>query len=784
MINFRLSLRNILRSKTYLILNLIGLSIAFSVSFFIMSYIIREAVYNRNFDNYDRIVRPLTVKNQFGWTEPSVSYPLHLKLKNDIPGIEAAAIFRSIGSVRLQTGESSIRMRNGYSASSEILKILSPDFIFRTKDRFGEDPYSILISEGLAYKLFGNIPEPGSSLKASVNGKELIFTVDGVYKDFPATSSYKPELLASFDLMGYVFPEGSHFANFRDKWHMDVFRELVLLEESADFISVNERVAGLAEDVPYEIGYEFALQPMSKIHLHSSGLVNDGKKGDIKMVLLFAAVGLLILIIAISNYVILSIGSSSRRIPEISTRKIFGAKSFSVRAFILLESVLICMVSLPIAYLIYRIAFTGVEQLFNINMELTQINKLLVMLFVFFLALTTGLVSGSYLAGSLGRTSPIAFIKRFSSKTGGKLLYKSLVTVQIVIFVSLLSSSFIVLNQINYSKNHDPGFKSENLVKASFPSGLIKDFNSFRHELKKNPNIEELTFGGLLPPTVNAMVTIVKPMEGGEGIRVEGISADYNFIEVTRAEIIAGRDFNPELASDSSATIINETLAHRLGVNGYNINELTSPRNVIGIMKDIQIHSVREDIRPMTLRISKGRYISSMLARVIPGAEQSVKKTITSAFSKFDPAFLEVSAYDQIVKNMYGEEARLGTIVIVFGIIALIVAMLGVFGLSLFLSGEFVFDIAIMRVMGASGRSIIIMNTLKYLLFVIVGNVISIPLVIIIMNGWLQQFAFRVTITPWIFIAAFLLSSAIFILTTLSNTIRLANINPVDNLRQ
>jgi putative ABC transport system permease protein len=186
----------------------------------------------------------------------------------------------------------------------------------------------------------------------------------------------------------------------------------------------------------------------------------------------------------------------------------------------------------------------------------------------------------------------------------------------------------------------------------------------------------------------------------------------------------------------------------------------------------------------MTLRISKPQYISSFLARVTPGTEQSVKESIASTFREFDPEFFEVYTYGEIMKGMYEEEARFGTIVVVFGLIALVVAMLGVFGLSLFLSNELRFDTSIMRVFGASGSNIIVKNTSRYLLYVIAGNIISIPLVIIIMKQWLQEFAFKVSITPWVFIVAFFLSATVFIITTYFNTSRLANINPVDNLRQ
>ena len=235
MLNFILSIRNILRSKVYLVLNLLGLSIAFAISIFILSYVIRETSFNRSFENYRRIARPITIKKQFGWTEPSVSYPLHLKLLNDIPGIEAAAILRSVRSLNIAKGEESIRIRNGFYSTRDILRIFTPEFIFADTSRFCSDPGSVFISESFALKYFGEIPGPGKVIEATVGGRKESLIIDGVYKDFPVTSSFKPELLASFDLVKYEFPEGSFFHDFMDHWNKDIFKEYILLDKSADF---------------------------------------------------------------------------------------------------------------------------------------------------------------------------------------------------------------------------------------------------------------------------------------------------------------------------------------------------------------------------------------------------------------------------------------------------------------------------------------------------------------------------------------------------------------------
>ena len=186
----------------------------------------------------------------------------------------------------------------------------------------------------------------------------------------------------------------------------------------------------------------------------------------------------------------------------------------------------------------------------------------------------------------------------------------------------------------------------------------------------------------------------------------------------------------------------------------------------------------------MDLRISKPKYISSVLIKVFPGKESEVVNFLREKFSEYDPLYFEAASYEEIMKGMYGEEARFGTIVMVFGLIALLIAMLGVFGLSLFLSNELRFDTAIYKVYGASGQDVVKMNTWRYLAYIGLGNIIAVPLVVILMNRWLQQFAFRTGISAWIFLVTLLLSALVFVSTTFLNTMRLAGANPIDNLRQ
>ena len=784
MINIRHSIRSLIRGKLYLSLNLVGLSIAFAISFFILSYILREYSTNRHFTNYKRIARVLTVKKTFGWTEPRASYPLHLALKNNIPGIEAATPLRRFRSFVIENDMDALRIRSAYAASSDFFKVFTPDIIFGDPSHFLEDPNSVVITKSLAERIFGELTVQGASLIVRLGSNRINMTVGGLIEDFPETSSIRPELIGSVDLLKYEFPEGSFFGDYIDAWQKDLFNEYILIRPDADFDNIVDAISSYPGELPEGYDYSFTLQPLKRVHLFSAEYTNDGVKGDIKFVILFGSVGLLILVIAISNYIILSIGSSNRRIPEISIRKIFGASASAIRRYVLLESILICLLSVPVAYLITIFSRVAVEDLFNIDMQLQGKAKFILLMLVALLVIFTGALSGAYLSSKLGKTSPLEVLGVKSPGGRGRYLYKILITVQIIIFVSLLSSAFVVLRQLNYSKNIDPGFNSENLIIGEFPSGSINDFDAFRYELKKNPNIIEVSFGGLMPPTQSAMVSVMRPPDGGQEIRFEGVSADFNFIDITGIEIIAGRSFDKRLASDSSAMLINETLAFNLGIDGNTYDTFERLPNIIGIVKDFQIHSVREDIPPLTIQISKPRYISGFMVKYRPGTMEEVIDFIEGVFKEIQPEYLTMLSYGEAVSNLYGKEARLGAIVSIAGTIALLVAMLGVFGLSLFLTNELKFDTAIYRVFGASSYKIIRKNMWRYMLYIGLGNIVSIPLVVIFMSKWLQQFAERISIGPWVFIASFLISAIVFLLTTMLNTLRLANINPVDNLRQ
>ena len=784
MINFRLSFRSVLRGRVYLFLNLTGLSIAFAISFFILSYIIREYSYDRNFENYERIARVLTVKKTFGWTEPSASYPLYSKISTEIPGVVASTITRRFRSYQVIKGEDILRIRSAYAITNDYFKIFTPDIIIGNPDQFLEDPGSVVITRSVAEKIFGKIPVIGAGIEVMLGADILNMTIGGVIEDIPQTSSFRPELIASFDLMKYEFPEGSYFAHYIDSWQMDNFRMFVLLDHNSEIFDIAGKINDLSSELPDQYDYDFSLQPLSKVHLFSTGFANDGNRGDIRFVLLFGSVGLLILIIAISNYIIISIGSSSRRIPEIATRKIFGAGSKTVGWYIIFESLLICMLSIPVAYLIASFSSETVKELFNISLDTGKERKYILIITSIIVILITGISSGIYLAGKLSRTSPLAALGSINGYGRGKILYKVLITMQIVIFVTLLSAAFIVLKQLNYSKNIDPGFDSSNLIIGEFQSGMVSDYNALRYELLKNPDIENITFGSVLPPTQSSMVSVMQPPDGGEEIRFEGVSTDFHFISTAGIEIIAGRNFDENIPSDSTARIINETMANKLGLDENNYGSFERFPNIIGIARNFQIHSIREEIPSISIGITRPRYINSFLARCRQGSEEDVIIYIEQILNTYKRDYLSVLSYDEAVSNMYGKEARFGTIVIVFGIIALLVAMLGVFGLSLFLTNEMKFDTAIYRVYGASSRKIINNNMRRYFIYIGLGNIISIPLVVIIMSKWLQQFAERITIGPLIFVASFLISAIVFISTTMLNTLRLANLNPVDNLRQ
>lgn len=783
MISIRLIFRNMLKNRLYLAINITGLSIAFAISSFILLYTIREISFDTVFKNRSRIYRLLTIKEGFNWTEPSISYPLCNKIKSDIPGVEAATVLRRFRSLSAIINNETTVIRSSYASTSDYFRIFTPAVISGDINLFLTQPFSAVITESLSERLFGRYLSPGEKIDLLISGEPVTLEIAGVIADFPETTSLRPELILPAEMLRYEFKAGSFFEDWMDRWEKDIFTGYVMAERSAAGNDITRRINLLADNLPDGFDYSFSLQPLTRVHLYSGSLVNDSRGGDIKLVTLFISVGALILLIAIFNYLLLSIGASVRRGNEIGVRKIFGAATRNIRVQILAESVTVSLFSLPPAYLLLLLFRGRVEDLFNVKMGITGGYNILLTVAVIILVIITGIASGSYLAYRLGGVSPLRILNLRRREKSGGALFRVLVTLQIIIFVTLLSCSWVMLRQIRFSRDMDPGFDSGSLLCVEFPSGMTNNYEILREKLLKRPVFYDITFGNILPPTRSAALTILKPDNGGEDIRVEGVSSDFSFLGTLGLEVIKGRPFNPLISSDSASFMINETLAGMLHYGEPGGQERWGKTEIIGVFRDFRLHSSKENIEPMTLSICEAKYLSSMIVRYNEESYEEAYKFIEETFSEYDPLYLSIRTFREAAEAMYGREARVGAIVIVFGIVALFLALLGVFGLSLFLSNERRYDTALYKVFGATGTEVVTKYTLGWLLFVFAGNLISIPLVIIIMNRWLEQFSVRVEMGPGMFIIALILSSAIFTLTTVINTSRLAGTDPVDNLR-
>ena len=467
MIEIRLIIRSIIRNKSSFIINVIGLSVSFAISLIILSYLTREFSYDRSITNLKRISRVITTREVRGWKEPNISYPMHNKIINDIPGIEAAAIIRDFSSLSITLHENNINVESGYGTTNDYFKVFTPKVILGNQEQFLSDPYSTVLTRSFAEKVYGKIPGIGTELEVNLRGEQLILHVSGIIEDFPETTTIRPEMLLSFTLMRYEFKEGTLMGDFWDRWDQNLFEEYILIEKTSYQKDIANRISLLEKSLPENIDCLFSLQPLCKVHLYSSGLVNTIKGGDIKLARLSILIGLLVLLLATTNFIILSIATIPRKTYQAAIQKIYGSIPFRIVMNIISESLIICIFSVLVAFLLMKVSAGKIEELFGISLGIISNKVFVYIVLVGLLVLCISIISGFYISRRVNNISPKDAIAIRTNSKKGNTFYKILIITQITIFVSLLSSSLLVNNQIRYSLKSDPGYNSKDLIKKA-----------------------------------------------------------------------------------------------------------------------------------------------------------------------------------------------------------------------------------------------------------------------------------------------------------------------------
>jgi putative ABC transport system permease protein len=765
------AVRNIVRNKGYSFINIFGLAIGIAGSLAIFLWISDEVSFDKFHTNAETIYRCYRQVIWNGETRFSetTSAPIGPAVAERTPGIkEYVRIFPTLLKMEYGTGSYSGR---GIYADSDFFNVFSFPLESGDMRTALEAPRSIVLTQKTATALFGRQNPIGRTLK---NG----LTVTGVAEDVPANSSIQFDFVLPFSYavqVGLVEP---------DEWWSFGYDTYFLLDKNADVNKISDQIKDMYKDVDSESTIELYLQPLTDIHLR--GLEGSGR---IVYVYVFSIIAILLLAVACINFMNLATARASKRAKEIGLRKTAGAFRSQLIVQLMIESALQTIIAMLIAVVILEAALPYLSEFFGKQIVLNFSIDLIFVLIA--IVLLTALAAGSYPALILSSYRPITVLRGGVSSSGNKsmnLVRKILVVFQFTISTALIFGALVIYGQLNFINHKDLGISRENVV-CLRADNLDKDYQSFENELKKYPGIQNVS-AVYEPPAWCGWHIVGFDYEGkpeDHDVRAGVDFVDYDYVDLFGLQIVEGRNFSRQYATDAKeAYIVNEAAVRAMQMDapiGKSIGLVERPGKIIGVVKDFHFASLHEAITPLILTCDKSEF-DWLCIKLSPNDIQGSIGYINRVWNQFRPGEnFNPRFFADLLGREYKIEIQTGAIVLVFTIITMFVACLGLFGLAAYSAERRTKEIGIRKVLGASTTGIIGLLTREFILFVLLGNVVAIPIAFYLTSRWLMNFAYRIE-PGWLFVLiAGGLAMMIALLTVSYQAIKAAWANPVKAIK-
>ncbi len=648
-----------------------------------------------------------------------------------------------------------------------------------------DEKNSLVLSKELADRLFpGENPE-GKEITGIINGKENIFIVKGVYENVPVNSTFRPQCLINNKWTLDPINETFKVTNADVNWTFDFWDTWIFLAKGVDPEEFEKQFETFAKkNISEEPHNSYSLQNLSDVYLNSENVANTGLKGNMKNVRLFSLIAFLIVLVAAINYIILSTAVSSSRGKEIGIRKAFGSHEQNIRKQLLSESILLVLLVLPVALLMARLALPAAGKLFQTELNIIPANIPAYIMVYLLVTILIGFFSGLYTSSFLSRLKVMEILRNVI-QTGRKrqIIRSSLIVIQLVIFCTFVSSTMIIRSQYNYALKKDTGHITKDILIVELGRNF-KGYSAFINSLKSSPNVI-MAAGVMTGLPMRGWMTSMYPhfQEPEQKIKVEGLAVDYNFIKTMGIPVIKGREFSEEFGSDLTGSVmLNETAVKALGITDP-IGQKLGNNNIIGVVKDFNLHSIHSEIPPLSISMTD-RYIQQVAVHYKPGTLNNILPFIEAEWKKAAPdRSFSYSTIESLIERLYTSEKNLSTIVSIFALFTLLIAAFGLFGLVLFIGKSRTREIGIKKVFGSSGKAIIYTFLRANLILVFIASVISVPVTIYFMNKWLNNFSYKISISPWVFMIALLTSAFVVLATVFFHSYKASRTNPVKALR-
>lgn len=797
--------RNLLKNKVFSFINILGLAIGLGCFLLITMYVVDETSFDKFNTKADRIYR-INSDIRFGGTDlvlPVSSDAMGATLKKDYPQVEEfTRIFASGGAKLVKKGNEYISEGDVAHADSTIFRVFTLPAIAGDANTALNEPNTVVITESTAKKYFGSTDAIGKTIETNDNNSTL-YKVTAVIKDVPKNAHFKFDFLFSMDNVDYgwnnflshnfytylLLRPGTDYKEFEKKfleyterYVIPQAKQLMNISSVADFEKSGNKL-------------KYSLLPLTKIHLYSDRSFELTPGGNIQYVYIFSVVAIIILLIACINFMNLATARSANRAREVGIRKVLGTEKRQLIAQFLSESTLMVFIGLVIAIIIAALILPFFNNVANKSLSISTLFTWKFLPMLILLPFVVGLMAGSYPAFFLSAFKPIEVLKgklKLGSKSGG---FRSvLVVVQFSASIILIIGTIIIFRQLNYIQTKNLGFNKDQVLIINDAYALDQKTEAFKNEMLQIPGVISGTFSGFLPVSSSSRndntFSTQPTMDAKTGFNMQVWRIDYDYLSTMGMHIAKGRNFSKDFGSDSSGIILNESAVKIMGLGDpigkklYTFNDDLTPRiyEVIGVVKDFHFETLRQNIGPLSFRLGKSTYLASF--KVEANKIPSILKQAQAKWKAMAPGLPFSHRFlDESFDEMYRTERRVSSIALIFAVLAVFVACLGLFGLASFIAEQRTKEIGIRKILGLSVEGIVRLLSKDFLKLVLIAFVLASPLAWWVMHTWLQDFAYRVDISWWVFALAGVLALMIAMLTVSFQAIKAALSNPIKSLR-
>lgn len=789
--HLKIAWRLLRKNKIHTLINIIGLGIGFSASILMLIYVHHQLSFDRFHENADRIHR-FVIEGSMADGKTITGAMTHgnvgRMVADVVPEMQYYSRYYSWGTHEVMIDEQRFTDDRIAWVDSVFFDIFSFPLVNGNPQTALQKPHSAVLTRSIAQKYFGDNDPVGQSLR--IENRDYLITA--IMEDLPANSHLQFDVLASFHTLetsehNVVNQQGISFPTY------------VMMAEGANEEDFKQKTIEAAnaytEELfsPHGISIDHRLQALSRVYLYSDlGFDGWGPRGDIRNVYIFSFLAIIVILIAVFNFINLVTAQSEKRVKEIGMRKVMGAFRKDLIGQFIGESLVITFLAFLFSMVLNEVFIKSFSNLLDENLVLTYWHNPLMLLGVLGLVLFVGVVAGAYPAFYLSHYKPASVLKGGVLKSGGGThsLRKVLVVFQFAISVFLVISVLLLNCQVQYMKSKDPGFARENVIAVRQITPSIRNaYTSLKADLLQNPGITHVTASQSIPGQTRSLQNSYRQGDDpSAAVMMYENRIQHGYLDTYGITIVEGRNFDPEMRTDTASFILNQAAVRKLGLEnpvGEQIYVWNQAGTVIGVVKDYNFLSLHNEIDPMAFSMYSG-WFNTISVRVRPGTTAETLSHIREVFIAADPHYvLDYTFVDDVFAQMYLKEEKVNALISYAAILAIVISFMGLYALTSFTVRKKVKEIGIRKTLGATVPQILALLFRDLSRWIITGNLIAWPVAFYVVMRWQESFAFRIRITDYwyLFVFAGLLAATVGFIATLVQSLSAANANPVHSLK-